>query len=400
MSSRVLPCRCHAVSFLFVLQPINFIALPPNAFVCPSPGPHLLIIQSRACRWVLAIGWWASVLYAFVGAWMFALRCIHLSRFCFSMSRWMLLPIPLSDSSSARPPQASQASQASQAEGAKAHNPSLLQQSLFLKGRWDSEFQLSSSVGASAAWRYFAAPICSIVHALAACICWLLVVLLPMATVNVFMLRSLWDFKHAVPDSLRHRAYLLQMRFASWKYCSYSVYGVNILMLNLSLMVIPLLVRGYASSKPNWFSSEYNCTLYFVLGFIAIIPLGNFIHVSLYRLCSKTNPLYGFVANALFHAIIEIAVYIYLLEKANRNTTLLSTNAGVLVNERLMGSMMFNLAFIPGVSMIVGGLKHHQQVFNRYQVATNNMLIFVSICMFVIPTLFYRLVSASFSDLQ
>jgi len=307
----------------------------------------------------------------------------------------MLLPIALSDSSSAR-------ASLSQAEAhvSKAHNPSLLQQSLFLKGRWDSEFQLSSSVGASAAWRYFAAPICSIVHALAACICWLLVVLLPMATVNVFMLRSLWDFKHAVPDSLRHRAYLLQMRFASWKYCSYSVYGVNILMLNLSLMVIPLLVRGYAPSKPNWFSSEYNCTLYFVLGFIAIIPLGNFIHVSLYRLCSKTNPLYGFVANALFHAIIEIAVYIYLLEKANRNTTLLSTNAGVLVNERLMGSMMFNLAFIPGVSMIVGGLKHHQQVFNRYQVATNNLLIFVSICMFVIPTLFYRLVSASFSDLQ
>ena len=332
-------------------------------------------------------------MYAFIGVLMFAARCSHVSRFCFSMSRWMLLPIASSDSSSA-------ALLGSQAEGAKGHTPSLLQQSLFLKGRWDTEFQFSSSSNAFALWRFVAAPMCSMVHALAVCICWMLVVLLPMASVNVFMLRSLWDFKHAVPDTLRRRAYLLHLRFGSWKYCSYSVYGVNIIMLNLSMMVIPLVIRGYVPSKPYWFASQGNCTLYFVLGFIAVIPLGNFIHVSLYRLCSKTNPLYGFVANAIFHAVIEIAVYIYLLNKSSIDPSFKSKYAGVLVNERLTGSMMFNLTFIPGVAMIVGGIRHFQQVFNRYQISTNSLLIFLSICMFVMPTLFQELVMSQYSVLQ
>ena len=267
-------------------------------------------------------------------------------------------------------------------------------QSLYFKGSWDLEFQLSSDRKTSIAWRYFAAPLCSIVHALAACICWLLVVLLPMATVNVFMLRSLWDFKYAVPDLLRRPTYLLNVRFASWRYFAYSVHGVNIVMLNLSLMVIPLVVRGYAPSTPNWFSSQYNCTLYFVLGFIAVIPLGSFVHMSLKELCSTTKPLYGFVANAIFHAIIEISVYIYILDRANNELDFDQRDiANALVVDRLLGSIMFNLAFIPGAAMFLGGLVYKQQEFNVFQFSANNVILFISICLFAMPTLFYHFIA-------
>jgi hypothetical protein len=283
-----------------------------------------------------------------------------------------------------------------------------MQTSLFLSGQWDAEFHFSVDVWSHCVWCFFAAPLCSLVHAAAAATCWFLPVLLPMASVNTFLLRSLWDFRVSVPESVRHKAYRLHLNFGSHKHLMHSVFGLNIVMLNLSSLVVPLIIRGYMPDPSHsWFHDKTNCTVYFVLGFVAVMPLGNFVHVSLHRLCKDSKPLYGFVANAICHALIEIAVYIYILDKFNRDSQLFTTKDGVngggqsIVKDRLMGSMMFNLICIPGVAMVVGGVFYWQQSVNRAHVSTSNLLLFVSIIIFAMPSFFDQyIIQNYYSDLK
>jgi hypothetical protein len=316
------------------------------------------------------------------------------------MSRWMFLPCASNSG-----PLSSQTELAASflPTDKKPHRPSPIQQHLFLSGQWDAEFQFSSATSCRLAWCLFAAPLCSVVHAAAACVCWILPVLLPMSTVNVFLLKSLWDFKVPVSAPVRLRAYLLHLRFGNAMHLLHSVFGVNIIMLNLSALTIPLIVRGYMPGSHKWFHNKVNCTIYFVFGFLAVIPLGNFIHVSLYRLCSKTKPLYGFVANAVCHAVIEISVYISLLDKYSSDRNVLETGVGesqAIVKDRLVGSMMFNLIFIPGLAMIFGGFSYLQQAMNRVHVSTSTLLVFVSIFIISMPTFFSQfIIQTYYADL-
>jgi hypothetical protein len=282
-----------------------------------------------------------------------------------------------------------------------------MQMSLFLSGQWDAEFHFSVNAWSHFVWCVLAAPLCSIVHMVALCQCWFLPIFLPMVAVNAFLLRGLWDFRFAVPESVRHRAYRLHLKFGCHRHLMHSVYGLNIVMLNLSALSVPLIIRGYMpNGSHSWFEDQTNCTVYFVLGFLAIMPLGNFVHVSLHRLCKETKPLYGFVANAICHAFIEIAVYISLLEKINRNSKLFMSNGGFdgsghfIVRDRLLGSMMFNLICIPGVSMVIGGSLFWQQSLNRVHISASNLLLFVSVIIFSMPTFFDQfIVQNYYSDL-
>jgi hypothetical protein len=317
------------------------------------------------------------------------------------MSRWIVLPCAAATAQS--PVQTEMSSNSKSI----SHQPSPMQTSLFLSGQWDAEFHFSVNTWSRSVWGMLAAPLCSIVHVLVMCQCWFLPVFLPMVAVNAFMSRSLWDFRVVVPESIRHRAYRLHLKFGHQRHLMHSVFGLNIVMLNLSCLAIPLIIRGYIPNPSHsWFEDQTNCTIYFVLGFVAVMPLGNFIHVSLYRLCKGTKPLYGFVANAICHALIEIAVYIYLLDKINKNARLFTSKNGFdgsgqsIVRDRLMGSMMFNLICIPGISMIIGGCFFWQQKLNRAHVSASNLLLFVSVIIFAMPTLFDQfIVQNYYSDL-
>jgi hypothetical protein len=359
-----------------------------------TPHWHFASPQRLRCAVTLAV-----LRYAIIGVLMFVFRLTNISRFCFIMSRWMLLPC----ASNAGPLSSQAELEASfLTSDKKAHRPSQIQQYLFLSGQWDAEFQFSSATSSRLAWCLFAAPLCSVVHAAAACVCWILPVLLPMSTVNVFLLKSLWDFKVPVSAPVRLRAYLLHLRFGNAVHLLHSVFGVNIIMLNLSALTIPLIVRGYMPGSHKWFHNKVNCTIYFVFGFLAVIPLGNFIHVSLYRLCSKTKPIYGFVANAVCHAVIEISVYISLLDKYSSDRSVLETGgeSQAIVKDRLVGSMMFNLIFIPGLAMIFGGFSYLQQQMNRVHVSTSTLLVFVSIFIIAMPTFFSQfIIQTYYADL-
>jgi Ca2+/H+ antiporter len=84
--------------------------------------------------------------------------------------------------------------------------------------------------------------------------------------------------------------------------------------------------------------------------------------------------------------VLEIAVYIFLLDTFSKNPQLFGDK--FVVKDRIIGSMMFNLIFIPGVAMLIGGLFYFQQTMNRFHVSTSNLLLFVSIVIFCISTLF------------
>jgi len=62
-----------------------------------------------------------------------------------------------------------------------------------------------------------------------------------------------------------------------------------------------------------------------------------------------------------------------------------------LVAKGIVGAILTALLLIPGLSMIVGGIRHEEQKFNRVTAGVSSMLLLVSLLGALLPTMFQRL---------
>ncbi len=94
-------------------------------------------------------------------------------------------------------------------------------------------------------------------------------------------------------------------------------------------------------------------------------------------MASHYGPTTGSLLNVTFGNAAEIMI------------CLISINAGLigLVKASIIGAILGNIMLIFGLSMIVGGLRHKEQVFNRENAGLQSSMIFLSIIGLAIPTL-------------
>jgi Ca2+:H+ antiporter len=115
----------------------------------------------------------------------------------------------------------------------------------------------------------------------------------------------------------------------------------------------------------------------FVVTAIALVPLAKLIGDSTEHLSTHYGSTLGSLINVTFGNAAEIIIAI------------VAINAGLLelVKASITGSILGNIMLIFGLSMIAGGLRHKEQLFNRGNAGLQSSLIFLALIGLAIPTI-------------
>lgn len=122
----------------------------------------------------------------------------------------------------------------------------------------------------------------------------------------------------------------------------------------------------------------HNDMLIFFTAAAALIPLAAVLGEATEELAIHTGPKIGGLLNATLGNAAELIITIVALSKGNFE----------LVKASITGSIIGNLLLITGFSMLLGGLKHGKQKFDREITGTSASLMTLAVIGLVIPTLF------------
>jgi Ca2+:H+ antiporter len=114
----------------------------------------------------------------------------------------------------------------------------------------------------------------------------------------------------------------------------------------------------------------------FVFSALAVIPLAQLIGEGTETLAAHTNPRIGGLLNATLGNAAELII------------TIVAIREGLLelVKASITGSILGNLLLVMGLSMVVGGVRHGVQRFERRQASRNAILLVLAVLALVIPS--------------
>lgn len=139
---------------------------------------------------------------------------------------------------------------------------------------------------------------------------------------------------------------------------------------------------AFLACAPVAFASEmleWGAVPVFVFSALAVIPLAAFIGESTGHLAHHLGPSSGALINATFGNLAEMIIATF------------AVRAGLLevVKASLTGSILGNLLFVGGLSMLVGGWKRDHQKFNRLATEASAGQMVVAIAAMLLPAIFF-----------
>ncbi|KAJ4937602.1 hypothetical protein JOQ06_002235 [Pogonophryne albipinna] len=242
-------------------------------------------------------------------------------------------------------------------------------------------------------WLLLGYPPLVVIHSLACFISWILVFTIPVSKMNARTLgvilvlapedvsvTSCTQRKHQIYET---RALLCCYQATNWYYYKYTVDGINVFAVNLLPLVIVAIVIGYIDRENQYASSDVK----FAIAICSIIPLSYYIGMGIASISAQSNFAVGAVVNATFGSITELTFYITALLRGHRAA---NPCLQEVVKAALTGTLLGCILFIPGVCMIIGGLKHSEQRFNSRSTGVSAALLFISVGGVFAPTLFSK----------
>ena len=150
--------------------------------------------------------------------------------------------------------------------------------------------------------------------------------------------------------------------------------------LNLLLAAFPVAVFGSFL--------EWNAIVLFSLSALSVVPLAGLIGEGTEGLASHTGPKLGGLINATLGNAAELII------------TLFAINRGLLelVKASITGSIIGNLLFVLGLSILAGGIKNGIQQFDRRHTTNNTILLSIAILGLVVPSLFSHSTASGVSE--
>lgn len=123
-----------------------------------------------------------------------------------------------------------------------------------------------------------------------------------------------------------------------------------------------------------------NLVLEFVFACLAVLPLAAWIGFSTEQLAHRMGPTYGALFNATFGNFAEMVIAIFAIR------------AGLIevVRASLSGSVLGNLLFVAGASMLAGGWKRDIVKFNALAAESQAGQMILAISAGMVPALFFR----------
>uniref|UniRef100_A0A672GW36 Cation/H+ exchanger protein 1 n=1 Tax=Salarias fasciatus TaxID=181472 RepID=A0A672GW36_SALFA len=240
-------------------------------------------------------------------------------------------------------------------------------------------------------WLLLGYPLLAVVHSLACVLSFLPVFTIPVSKMNARVLTTvlLMAPEEVQIDRLEKtlgcesKVILCCYRAFNVYYYKYTVQGINIFALNLLPLVVITLIIGYLDHEHIYCSAETK----FATAITSIIPLSYYIGMGIASISAQSNFAVGAVVNATFGSITEMTFYITALLRGHRAATKCYEE---IVKAALTGTLLGCILFIPGICMIIGGIKHREQRFNSRSAGVSSALLFISIGGVFAPTLFSK----------
>jgi len=132
---------------------------------------------------------------------------------------------------------------------------------------------------------------------------------------------------------------------------------------------------------PVVFVAEYvwpeRHTVLFLLSICAIIPLAMLLSRATESVADRTGEAVGGLLNATLGNLTELIIAL----------TALQAGQYLLVKASIAGAIVTNTLFMLGGSFLIGGLKYHEQQFNRFGARFQSGLLFVATVALLVPSL-------------
>jgi Ca2+:H+ antiporter len=340
--------------------------------------------------WLALFGWWLSLLYL-VAALFMALTIVGLryARSALAIARFVLWPfgvflvrdrtvtmgvmLPEVDDGAAadakKPSETSSLVGGTDPSGASQNRP----------------WSMQANIGFVLWW--IPATMLLVAHALCWAICWFFVVTIPLSKIShklLFLLprRDIVQLR-VEPQYPGAGAEILMFANQSVNryYVQHSIYGFNIVLLNLLPLVLVSLVVGYIFPLIGLgVVVEDNPIAMAVIMLLSIIPLSYYIGLAIASLAAQTNAAIGSVLNATFGSAVELILYCFALNRGLHD----------IVTGGIIGSLLGCTLLLPGLSMVAGGFKYQTQYFNQASAGVSSVMLTVSIVGAFTPTVFYQ----------
>ena len=131
-------------------------------------------------------------------------------------------------------------------------------------------------------------------------------------------------------------------------------------------------------------------SLVFVLAALALVPLARWIGTATEAVASHLGPGLGGLLNATFGNAAELIVGIAALRAGQT----------AVVKASITGSILGNLLFVLGMTLLVAGLKEPRPRFNATAALSSNALMYLALVGLIVPDLFHATLGARVTDLM
>jgi Ca2+:H+ antiporter len=131
----------------------------------------------------------------------------------------------------------------------------------------------------------------------------------------------------------------------------------------------------------------WNPLLVFIFSGLAMIPLAGLMGEATEALAVHTGPRLGGLLNATLGNAAELIITIMAIREGILNPAI-NDHMLELVRASLTGSIMGNILLVLGLSVLVGGLRHGPQKFDRVHAGTNATMLMLAVAALIIPSIF------------
>jgi len=118
-------------------------------------------------------------------------------------------------------------------------------------------------------------------------------------------------------------------------------------------------------------------TLLFLLSVLAIVPLASLLSRATESVAERTGDAVGGLLNATLGNLTELVIALSALQAGQY----------LLVKASIAGAIVTNSLFMLGGSFLIGGLRHHEQQFNRVSARVQSSLLFLATVGLLVPSL-------------
>ncbi|XP_042561713.1 putative cation exchanger C521.04c, partial [Clupea harengus] len=367
------------------------------SFIKPDTGSPISVGN---IVYLFLFGWWISLAYFLVCGLMFiSIIGVPYGKLCWKLACYFLWPfdkaiqktsslvkkccLKFPDCEAIPEEESAESTPLMKSSSSVAVEPPVLPQQLPQKPRFWCRFS-------TYVWLLLGYPLLALVHCLACFLAWLLVFAIPVAKMNARTLRRILlmppeevHVQKLEKQSCETKVLLCCYHAFNWNYYKYKVDGINVFAVNLLPLVIVTIVIGYVDREGNYVSAEAK----FTLAVSSIIPLSYYIGMGIASISAQSNFAVGAVVNATFGSITEMTFYITALLEGHHEGNKCYEE---IVKAALTGTLLGCILFIPGICMIIGGLKHSEQRFNSRSAGVSSSLLFISVGGVFAPTLFSK----------